>query len=342
MGIQIQEVDTRSAPESLLAEMHEYYGPVRAEELPDDPPVPFERQAADWRSIGEDESIPRWVLRVDHEIAAVAVAFVNLEQNLDNAFARIHVRSDLRGQGLGRLLARPVLEFLAEDGRTRLSTYIVRGRSEAALLERLGLKSAYRENRSRLIVADVDMDLMNSWIGRASERASDYELIYLEMPFPDDVLERYCELQFQMNTAPREDFEEDDYVLTPQIWRDTEEKMTSSLHELHTYVAVHKPSGDFVGSTTINTDKLQPEQAWQWETVVHPDHRNKGLGRWLKAANIVKVVAERPKADHLDTWNAGSNEPMLNINIAMGFKPILVTDAWQGNLATARERLGAR
>lgn len=341
MGIQIQEVDTPSAPESLLAEMHAYYVPLRAEELPDDPPMPFERQVADWRNIREDESVPRWLLRVDGEIAAVAVAFVNLEQNLDNAFARIHVRPDLRGRGLGGRLARPVFDFLAEDGRKRLSTYIVQGRPEAALLERLGLKSVYREQRSRLIVADVDMDLMNSWIERAAERASDYELIYLEMPFPDDVVEKYCELQFQMNTAPREDFEEDDQVITPEMWRDTEEKMSSSFHELHTYVAVYEPTGDFVGSTTINTDKLQPEQAWQWETVVHPGHRNRGLGRWLKGANIVKVVEERPKVDRIDTGNAGSNEPMLNINIAMGFKPILVTDAWQGDLTTARDRLAS-
>jgi len=341
MGIQIQEVDTRSAPESLLAEMHEYYGPVRAEELPNDPPVPFERQAADWKNYREDEAAPRWLLRVDGEIAAVAVAFISLDQNLDNAFARIHVRPELRRQGLARRLAQPVLEFLALDGRKRLSTYIIEGKPEGELLERLGLKSAYREKRSRLVVAEVDMDLMTSWIKRASERASEYELLYLEMPFPDDVIDKYCELQFQMNTAPQEDFEQDDEMITPKIWRDLEEKMTLSRHELHTCVAIHKPTGDFVASTTLNTDKLQPDQAWQWETVVHPDHRNKGLGRWLKAANMVKVLEARPLVDRIDTWNAGSNQPMLNINIEMGFKQILVTDAWQGDLETARGRLGA-
>jgi GNAT superfamily N-acetyltransferase len=340
MGIQIQQVDTRSAPESLLAEMHEYYGLVRAEELPDDPLVPFERQVADWRNYREDESIPRWLLRVDGEIAAVAVAFISLDQNLDNAFARVHVRPELRRQGLGRRLAQPVLEFLSNGGRKRLSTYILEGNLEGDLLKKLGLKSVYRERRSRLVVADIDMVLMKSWIDRASERAWEYELLYLEMPFPDDVVDKYCELQFQMNTAPFEDFEQDDEVLTSEMWRDNEEKMTLSQHEIHTFVAIHKASGEFVGSTTLNTDKLQPDQAWQWETVVHPDHRNRGLGRWLKAANIVKVVEERPLMDRIDTWNAGSNEPMLNINIEMGFKQLLVTDQWQGDLETARERLG--
>jgi hypothetical protein len=43
----------------------------------------------------------------------------------------------------------------------------------------------------------------------------------------------------------------------------------------------------------------------------------------------------------VDTFNAGSNEPMLNINVAMGFRPIHLSRAWQGDLATARRRLGA-
>jgi hypothetical protein len=30
---------------------------------------------------------------------------------------------------------------------------------------------------------------------------------------------------------------------------------------------------------------------------------------------------------------------MLNINIEMGFRPVLVQNVWQGDLATLRERL---
>jgi hypothetical protein len=30
---------------------------------------------------------------------------------------------------------------------------------------------------------------------------------------------------------------------------------------------------------------------------------------------------------------------MLNINIEMGFKPVLIQNVWQGDLATLRERL---
>ncbi len=53
-----------------------------------------------------------------------------------------------------------------------------------------------------------------------------------------------------------------------------------------------------------------------------------------------RVVADWPKVERIDTWNAGSNEPMLKINIAMGFKPLVITNMYQGDLATARRNLG--
>jgi hypothetical protein len=56
---------------------------------------------------------------------------------------------------------------------------------------------------------------------------------------------------------------------------------------------------------------------------------------------IDKVVKEFPLVLRVDTYNAGSNEPMLAINVEMGFRPIHIARAWQGSLATARERLGA-
>jgi hypothetical protein len=77
----------------------------------------------------------------------------------------------------------------------------------------------------------------------------------------------------------------------------------------------------------------------QLDTGVDPKHRNKGLGRWVKAAMALKLRDEYPQVQRIDTENAGSNQPMLSINIEMGFKPILIQTVWQGDLATLRENL---
>jgi hypothetical protein len=56
---------------------------------------------------------------------------------------------------------------------------------------------------------------------------------------------------------------------------------------------------------------------------------------------IKRIVGSHPDVSRVDTFNAGSNEPMLNINVEMGFRPIHISYAWQGDLATVRERLRA-
>ncbi len=340
MGYRIQEVDPRDASEVLLHEMWEYYTAVRSEDLPDDPLYPLRRQVLDWQAVRDDQAIDRWLLRDENgSIVAAAIAVRDLGQNLDNGFARVHVREDMRKQGLGTILAEPILAMLYNDGRKRLATGATAGTVGEIWAEKLGMKMAIQEKRSRLRVADIDRNQMQLWVERASERAGDYELHFHQAPFPEEVIVRFCELQFQMNTAPLDDYEEDDLVVTPEIWRDWEVKANAAMTDINTFIAVHKPTGEFVGSTSIETDRLWPEQAWQWETVVHPDHRNKGLGRWLKAAMIERLGTMRVPVQRIDTSNAGSNAPMLGINVQMGFKPILVTNTWQGDLAKAKELL---
>jgi GNAT superfamily N-acetyltransferase len=341
MSIRIDEVDTSTAPDDLLREMHEYYLPLSEELLPGDPPTTFERRAADWRYIRSDHSIPRWLLRADGEIVASAVAWLDLEQNLDNGFGWIYVRPADRGRGFGRMLASALFDRLEDEGRKRFDTYVVEGHPAAALMEKLELKHVYREQRSRLVMAEVDMAKMRSWIDRAGERAADYELLELQTPFPEEAIGKYCNLQFQMNTAPTEGYEVEDEVLTPEQWLDQEGQLDGACKDLLTYVAVHRSTGEFVGSTSVQTDRLQPDQAWQWETVVHPDHRNKGLGRLLKGSMVERLVRDWPKVERIDTTNAGSNEPMLNINLAMGYKAIQFTNSYQGDLVMAREKLRA-
>ena len=338
--MELLEFDTTTASDELLDKLYDYYVPLYEEELPGDPPTPKERRLRDWKAIPRDEAVPRWLLLEGDDIVASALAHYNLEQDLDNGFLRINVRMDRRGEGLARKLVPTVLDHLEDAGRKRIHTYVPEGSTLEPYLEGLGLKSAYREKRSRLVVADVDMGMMQEWIDRAPERASEYELISMRMPYPDDLLDKWCELQLQMNTAPMEDFEMEDWKWTPELWRGLEETIVGNEKDSYTTVAAHRETGEWVGSSSIQTDRLDVAQAWQWETVVHPDHRNKGLGRWLKAETLMRTVEAVPEVARIDTWNAGSNEPMLNINVAMGFKAIMITNAYQGETAEFRKRLG--
>jgi len=250
------------------------------------------------------------------------------------------VRNSDRGRGFARTLASPMLDLVEEWTRTRLACEMREGSASAALAERAGMKNAFHSLRSRLILAELDWGLVDQWVEKAPERASDYELIFLPPPIADEYLQAYCDVHYVMNSAPLEDYERDPEVVTPAMWRALEDFDRKRHTEFVVYVARHKPSGDFVGLTELIYQKLNPTQAWQADTGVHSDHREKGLGRWLKAAMLQRVRDDYPLVDRIDTGNAGSNAPMLNINITLGFKPIVMNHVWQGDVATIRERLG--
>lgn len=340
MRVHIEHIDTRNAAEALLTELAGLYDALDAEDLPGDPPTPNRKRIVDWRMAFARFPIRRWILRVDGSIVGAAVARYDIEENLQNGTGRIAVHPDHRGKGHARRLATPLFDHLEENGRTRLDTWITKGAPAEDLAGRLGLEPVLSERRSRLLVDEVDFDLMKSWIDRATDRATDYDLIVMNAPFPEQALGNFCTMMEIMNTAPLEDYEMEEEHITPEDWRDIEASVLEGQNQIHNLTAVHRRTGEFVGYTQLKTQDLQPDLAWQWDTGVHPDHRNKGIGRWLKAAMVMKIATEHPEVKRIDTENAGSNQPMLSINHAMGFKPIHESGVWQGDLATARTRFG--
>ena len=338
MPFHIEYLDTRVASEETLEAMHDLHLVLDDEVLPGDPPVPLAQHLLDWRHPIETERVSHWVLWKGPEIVATSGLHVDLVQNLENAFGWVYVHPQHRGSGYGRAIAAPMLDAAEADGRTRLAISIKDGRPEESLARRAGMKSAYREKVSRLMFGEIDWALMESWIDRATEHASDYELLFLPSPIPEEYLQAYCDVMFVMNSAPQEDYVEDeDEIMTPEIWRDLESKFgVRGEREILTYVARHKPSGKFAGFTTVAHKRLQPDLVEQWDTGVDSDHRNQGIGRWVKAAMAFELRKRYPTIRRIDTENAGSNAPMLGINAEMGFKPILIQNVWQGDLATIR------
>ena len=304
MSSHIEYVDTRTAPKETLEAMHELHLAFDEEVLPGDPPEPAAQRLLDWRHPLDCERVSHWVVWKGPEIVATSGLHVDLVQNLANAFGWVFVHPHHRGSGYGRAIATAMVDAAETDGRTRLAIGIPDGRPEEALARRADMKSAYREKVSRLSFAEIDWTLMESWMARAAERASDYELLFLPSPLDDQYLEAYCNLMFVMNSAPQEDYvEEEEEIMTPEIWRDLERKYgVEAEREILTYVARHKPTGELAGYTNVAYRRLQPDLVEQWDTGVDPKHRNKGLGRWVKAAMALKPTDRA--AAHCDLGEA--------------------------------------
>ena len=60
-----------------------------------------------------------------------------------------------------------------------------------------------------------------------------------------------------------------------------------------------------------------------------PEHRGHALGKWLKADMTLRVIRDWPEVTHIRTGNADSNDAMLGINHAMGYRPLIATTTWE-------------
>ena len=84
----------------------------------------------------------------------------------------------------------------------------------------------------------------------------------------------------------------------------------------------------------------KPAYLNQGITAVWPEYRGRGIGRYLKAAMLQKMLAERPEVRFIRTDNAETNAPMRKINTELGFAPYRADYLWQAETARLKEFVG--
>ncbi len=315
-----------------------------AEMEPEDPPTPFDKhrqQLTDRPSFQRPRLFTAWA---PGRSSALAIAEIDLEYTDSNrhlAWCSIGVRPEARRQGIGTELLARVVEAAVDDGRTILGTFTIDGSDGDAFCTRFGFEPKATERKSRLVLADVDRTMLEGWVSRAVERAADYEVFRFDDRCPDDLVEPFVELWKVTNTAPRDNLDMDDEVMTPEHFREREEKALARGDSVWRSAVRQRSTGALAGFTELFFAPHAPEVSWQGWTAVDPGHRNLGIGRWLKADNCLRLMDERPTVRFVDTWNAFSNAPMLGINIEMGFDLVRGYTDWQAPVDTLRSALKA-
>lgn len=132
-----------------------------------------------------------------------------------------------------------------------------------------------------------------------------------------------------MNTSPRENLDIEDAHMTPDQLRQMERMQAAAGTQRWTVYASETATGRLAGFTEVSWNPNRSQIVTQGGTAVPPEFRGRGLGRWLKAAMLDRLLCDLPDARFVRTGNADSNAAMLGINQALGFRPYLSRCVWQ-------------
>lgn len=317
----------------------------QGEYWPEDPPMPLGQLQREWRYHAPLWEPFRWFAWTDSgEVVGFAQVWVGrTDENPHAMDFHLFVLPEYRGQGLATRLLAEVVDLAQREGRTLLITgtgdVIPSG---GAFLRRLGANEGMTSRTNQLNLAALDHGLMWRWIERAQERAAGFTVGEWINTYPDADIEAVARLYDATNDAPRDNLAVDDEHRTPEQLRAMEKAMRERGDERWTVYARDTRSGDLAAFTEVFWNATYPEMVWQGWTAVKPQYRNLGLGRWIKAAMIEKVLQERPYATRVRTGNAESNAAMLGINNEMGFRPIRSWTVWQIERAKVEAYLAAQ
>ncbi len=234
--------------------------------------------------------------------------------------AGAEVRRDHRRQGIGRSWLPVLVELMERHGCTVLS---LSTEEEAghAFLKWLGAEARLSDAESRLQLADVDWPMVDRWIAEGAARSPQTRLELYDGPIPEAMRTEYAaQLSSLLNTIPFEQLDHGEIVITPPQMSEWYERMAAVQETSHTVVA-REPDGSLSAMTDTTWSPHMPEVIHQQFTGVRPDARGRGIGKWIKAVMVRRIHELYPEAQWITTYNATSNDPMLAINHALGFRP---------------------
>ncbi|MDQ3384877.1 MAG: GNAT family N-acetyltransferase [Actinomycetota bacterium] len=342
--VQVEEVACADLVDEAVAALAGLLSTTSVERSDGDPPISPSQLAVDERIN------PTWVrkrraLAWDERGELVGTALVELEDRTDNrhlAWVEVDVAPAARRTGLGGRLLTAVLPAALAEGRTLCMGGAPEGGPGAAFAASLGLEVGQREHRNRVRTADLPVDELRRWVADGELRATAYEILAVDGPLPDGLLQPYAEAAGVMNDAPIDDLALEDFTYSVSELREAHEARARRGTERWTVLAIHRESGAIAGLTELFVPAHDTWLAEQGDTGVLAPHRGSGLGRWLKAVNALRMVDERPDVAVVQTWNASTNPHMLAINHAMGFRSAGIQELVQGPIAPLLDRLGSQ
>jgi mycothiol synthase len=330
---EIVRIDQLHAPDEVMEELARHILLLMKERNPEYPLLPMEELIKNLRHPPEEAmEVGFWTICDGKRVVARSNGWVNLtESEIPTMMSNITVLPEYRRKGLATRLLDPLKELARQHGKSTLILESTdRQPSGREFLTHIRAEEGLVGHVNRLDLRDLDRNLMQEWIRKADERVEGFSLLFFEGVPSDHLMDSYCQMYTHiMETQPSGLIQFPFKVFTPELVREMFKMDENAGRRFWTLVAIEEATGRIVGYTELFFHPQLPQLITQGGTCVFTEYRNRGIGRWLKASLVLKLVEEVPEAHWITTGNADVNASMLKINHEMGYKPCEATAFWQ-------------
>ncbi|MEU5403800.1 GNAT family N-acetyltransferase [Streptomyces sp. NPDC005963] len=230
----------------------------------------------------------------------------------------LHVHPVDRRLGIGTRLLDAVVTRAKEEQRRSVVAQADAGSPGDAFLSARGFRRVLSLTFARLPLPHVDIDALAEQV---EEPRPGYRLLSWLGSVPDELAEGFAASRSAMDDMPVDSTDYGTVAWDVDRVRAAAEVIEERGDLLRTVAAVDEVSNRIVGFTELVVPGDGRGDAQHYGTGVLPQHRGRGLGRWMKAESIRQARADHPGLGGLLTDTAESNTPMRRINDALGYAP---------------------
>jgi mycothiol synthase len=343
----IRPIDLKAASDGEYEKLSVFLNTLRKELLPDDPPLPLDEYIKIWKSRSSRQAIATWIGCVSSPEKIVSYGYCSINLTAENQHVAdfdIKVLPELRRNGLGRDMLHPAVGYAKENGR-RLMMALSYGVCPAggSFLARIGARVGQEAHTNQLRIAELNHGILDLWIEKAKHLSAEISVGLWVDRIPEDRIEEVASFyQVVATDQPLGSLEMEHFKFTSETMREGERNILSRGYRRWILHMVEKSSGRILGLTEVVWSPNRPTSLRQNFTGVLPEYRNRGLGRWLKAEMLSRIIRERPEVELIRSGNADSNAAIVKINNELGFKPYISLTDWQIETAEVERYLATR
>lgn len=270
---------------------------------------------------GWDGEPPAAYLAVaDGHPVGTSLMFTSERDNTHLAWLGLTVHPECRRRGYGSRLFERMVEEVRAAGRTSVGTDGWDADRTRAFATKFELDVRSQAIQRRQYLKQIDLDGIRRLYDEAAAAATEYELVRLPGRTPPALVDTVVKLSAAINDAPTDDLDIEDEVFSAERLAAYEDASRARGNRDYRVIARHRGTGEGAGHTEVGVESQRPTVAHQGDTAVVRTHRGHRLGLLLKADMLLWLAEVEPQIETLDTWNAESNDHMIAVNEALGYR----------------------